>query len=127
MGEAGQSLVETALLLPVLVFGLIGATDVARAYSAQLAIQNGARAGAEAAVLRVAGTDALIDTYVRNELTSVPGLDKTAATVTITRTTSGGVSYVTVRVQYTWRTLVAWPLVPNQATFDRSTTMREYS
>src|SRR5438067_13498370 len=46
--DLGQSMVELALLLPVLVFGLIGGADLARAYALQLAVQNGARAGAEA-------------------------------------------------------------------------------
>jgi Flp pilus assembly protein TadG len=126
-GERGQSMVELALLLPILVFGLIGAADMARAFGAQLATQNAARAGAEAAVLKVATTDALIETYALNELASVPGVNSADATVTVSHTTSGAVDYVTVSVRYTWRTLVAWPLVPNEATFDRSTKMRKYT
>lgn len=125
--EPGQSLVEMALLLPVLVFGLIGGTDLARAFSAQMAAENASRAGAEAAVLQAAASDSAIITYARNELSGVPGVDPNAATITVTHSTSGGVSYVTVRVVYTWRTLAAWPLVPNTATFDRSTKMRKYS
>ncbi len=112
-------------MLPILVFTLIGGADLARAYSAQIAIQNAARAGAEAAVLDVAPTTAAITAYVRDELAGVAGVDGTAATVTVTNSTVGGVTYVTVRVHYVWRTLVAWPLVPNQATFDRFTTMRK--
>ena len=34
--------------------------------------------------------------------------------------------YVNVRVQYDWHTLVAWPLIPNGGTFDRTTSMRTY-
>jgi len=34
--------------------------------------------------------------------------------------------YVNVRVQYNWRTLVAWPMIPNSGTFDRTTSMRTY-
>lgn len=126
-GERGQSLVEIALLLPILVFGLVGAADMARAFSAQLATQNAARAGAEAAVLKVANTDAAVITSARSELANAPGVDSGTADITVARSTSGGVSYVTVRVVYVWRTLVAWPYVPNQATFDRSTTMREFT
>lgn len=98
---------------------------MARAFSAQLATQNAARAGAEAAVLQVATTDADIATYARSELAGVPGLDPGAASVTVTHTTVSGTSHVAVRVRYTWRTLVAWPIVPNQVTFDRSTKMRK--
>lgn len=126
-GEGGQSLVEIALLLPVLVFGLLGAVDMARAYSAQVAVQNAARAGAEATVLQIASSDAATAVFARSELVGVPGVDKDAATIAVSHTTSGAVSYVTVRVQYVWRTLVAWPLVPNQFTFDRSTKMRKIS
>ena len=46
--DRGQSMVELALILPVMVFGLIGGADMARAYAVQIAVQNGARAAAEA-------------------------------------------------------------------------------
>jgi hypothetical protein len=32
--------------------------------------------------------------------------------------------FVTVRVRYAFRTIIPWPLIPNTANFDRSTTMR---
>lgn len=136
-GERGQSLVELALLLPILVFVLLGGADLARAYAAQIATQNAARAGAESAVLGVAATDAAIVVYARDELGGVPGVDRAAATITVTTKKIDGTTacavpatiadpcYVTVRVQYGWRTLVAWPIVPNQVTFDRSTKMRK--
>jgi Flp pilus assembly protein TadG len=123
--ERGQSFVELALMLPILVFGLLGGADLARAYSAQIATQNAARAGAEAAVLGVATTDAAISAYALDELASVAGVAASAATITVTNTTVGGVSYVTVSVHYLWRTLVAWPLVPNEVTFDRYAKMRK--
>jgi len=34
--------------------------------------------------------------------------------------------FVTVSIQYTFHTLVPWPLIPNTANFDRSTTMRTF-
>lgn len=125
--DRGQALVELALLLPLLVFGMIGGADLARAYAAQLAVQNAARAGAEAYVLGVATTDAQVTTYVRDDLGGVPGVTASSATVTVTHSTVSSVNYVTVRVRYTWQTLVAWPLVPNSVTFDRSTQMRKTS
>lgn len=120
--ELGQSLVELALLLPVLVFGLIGGADLARAFAAQLAVQNAARAGAEAAAIGVA-TDAEVVDYARAELI-VPGLDPTDAAVAVVHTT--GPDRVSVTVTYTWTTLVAWPLVPNSAVFARTVHMREW-
>jgi hypothetical protein len=34
--------------------------------------------------------------------------------------------FVSVRVQYAWSTLIAWPIVPNGGTFDRTTTIRTF-
>src|SRR5947207_7819983 len=44
----GQSIIELALCLPLLVFGVVGGADLARAYALQIAVENGSRAGAEA-------------------------------------------------------------------------------
>lgn len=123
--ERGQSLVELALLMPILIFGLIAAADLARAFSAQLAVQNAARAGAEAAAINGADTTAEVTPYVEAELI-VPGLDPDDAVVTYAATNTGGVDRVSVTVQYTWTTLVAWPLVPNSATFERTVQMRAW-
>jgi Flp pilus assembly protein TadG len=134
--DLGQSLVELALLLPVLVFGLIGAADLARAYAVQLAVQNGARAGAEAYAIDFAKNQAQAVGRARLEMGQTPGLNSTAATINLTVAQTDGSActvsppsivfpcFVTVRVQYTFNTLVAWPLVPNQALLDRSTTVR---
>jgi drug/metabolite transporter (DMT)-like permease len=34
--------------------------------------------------------------------------------------------FVTVSIQYQFHTIVPWPLIPNTANFDRSTTMRTF-
>ncbi len=124
--ERGQSLIEFALLLPILVFGLVGGTDLARAYALQLAVVNGSRAGAESAVIGYNLTDAQIIDYARQEMSRTPGLDPSAATILVTRPQISGTNYITVEVLYTFRTLYTWPLVPNVANFDRSTTMRVF-
>ncbi len=46
--DQGQSLVELALLLPVLILILLGAIDLGRAYFAYVGITNAAREGARA-------------------------------------------------------------------------------
>ena len=73
--EIGQSLVELALLLPILVFGLIGAADLARAFALQLAIQNGARAGAEAYAINFAPTPAMAGARALDEIQRTPGIN----------------------------------------------------
>lgn len=136
--ERAQSVIEVALLLPLLVFVLLGGADLARAFALQLAVQNGARAGAEAAAIDNTPTRSAARDRALDEMGRTPALDPAAATVTVdfkladglTDCTAGAVPsvavpcYAVVRVQYTFRTVTAWPLIPNTATFDRTTTMR---
>lgn len=134
--ESGQSLVEFALLAPFAGFLLLGGVDLARAYAQQLAVQNGARAGAEAAAIDVTPTAAESAARARDEMSATVGLAPSAATITVTFAQANGITacvnppsmatlcYATVRVRYTFRTLVPWPGIPNIAEFDRSNTMR---
>jgi Flp pilus assembly protein TadG len=46
-GERGQSLVETALVFPVLITMLVGAVEMARVVRASIAVANAAKAGAQ--------------------------------------------------------------------------------
>ena len=137
--QAGQSLAEIALSLPILVFCLIGGGDIARAFAIQLAVQNAARAGAEGTALDVTPTQTEADSWAKQELGNTPGLTASNATVTLTLTDGAGGScsaspptyanpcYAQVRVQYTWSTLVAWPMLPHTFTFDRTVMVRKYS
>jgi Flp pilus assembly protein TadG len=135
--EAGQSLVEFALALPILVFGLIGGADLARAFAIQLAVQNGARAGAEAAAITQAPTGDLAAAKAYDEISRTPYLRQANATINVDFLKADGTTpcalttptvaepcWVTVRVRYTFQTIVPWPFIPNTANFDRSTTMR---
>jgi Flp pilus assembly protein TadG len=125
--DRGQALVEFALLLPLLSFMMIGGSDLARAYATQLAVANGARAGAESAVIGYNLTDSQIIQHVRDEMARTPGMDPYSANATITVThISGTPAYVKVQVQYTFRTIIAWPIVPNTALIDRYTQFRVF-
>ena len=137
--DRGQSFVETALLLPILVFLILAGGDLARAYAMQLAVQNGARAGAEAAAIDFSPSTAEAEARARDEMSRTPGMDgnnHTTVVVIVTFARSDGSTtctppvtepnqcYATVRVQYTFHTVTPWPLIPNTANFDRTTTMR---
>lgn len=133
-------MVELALLLPVLVFGLVGGADLARAYALQLAIQNGARAGSEAYAINYAPTAALATQRAIDEIGRTPGINTSdpSLVVNVSVAQGDGVTaclapptiatpcYVTVQIQYTFKTIVAWPFIPNTANFNRSTTMRTF-
>jgi Flp pilus assembly protein TadG len=137
--QVGQSMVELALLLPILVFGLIGAADLARAFAIQLAVQNGARAGAEAYAIAFAPTAAQAATRVADEVSRTPGIDLNLLDVTtppraqhadgtdcVATPTVAAPCFYTVTVEYQFRTIIPWPFIPNVANFNRSTTMRTF-
>ena len=144
--ERGQSLVETALALPLMTFTLLGGADMARAFAIQLAVQNGARAAAEATALDVTPTSTEAVAHGQQEMDRTPGMSSTSATITVTFTQSNGTSactgaastavvgtssiatpcYARVRIVYTYSTLVAWPGLPRTFTFDRVTMFRRY-
>jgi Flp pilus assembly protein TadG len=52
-GRAGQSLVEMAMVLPVLAFLTFGLVDFGRAYYFQVSVTNAAREGARVAILNI--------------------------------------------------------------------------
>lgn len=134
----GQSIVEIALCLPLLVFGLVGGADLARAYALQIAVENGSRAGAEAYAITSLPTFAQAQQAAVDEINRTPTAVATTADVVVSTTLADGVTncsasstiatpcFVNVRVQYAWRTLIAWPLIPNTGTFDRTTSMRTF-
>ncbi len=133
--ELGQSMVEFGLMLPIMVFLVLAGGDMARGFAIQIAIQNGARAGAEAAAIDFSPTTTETEARSRDEMSRTPGMDGSAPVVTVSFAHSDASActstptvalpcFATVRVQYTWHTITAWPLVPNTFSFDRSTAMR---
>jgi Flp pilus assembly protein TadG len=136
--QLGQSFIEIALTLPLLVWALMGGADMGRGYAFQIATQNGARAGAEGYALDAVPTVAASQQHAVDEMNRTPGMTADVSMATVTVAQSDGVTacvspptvaqpcFVTVEVRYTFRTITAWPLVPNVFTFDRSTTMRVF-
>jgi len=141
--DLGQSLVELALSLPVMAFLLLGGADMARAFAIQLAVQNGARAGAEAAAIDYSPTVAKAQGRACDEMGRTPGLDTTSCPtnpdVIVTFLQDDGVTqcpnpavasiacYATVEIRYTFRLVTPWPLIPSTFTFDRTTSMRMFA
>ena len=87
--ERGQSLVELAMLLPLLMMIVLGAVDFGRVFFAYTTIVNAAREGAHCASLPSCSWTAAVDGEIDGALTGG---------VTRTLTTAGG--DVTVTVQH---------------------------
>ena len=131
--DSGQSLVEISLVLPLLVFGLLAGADLARAFAVQLAVQNGARAGAESYAIDSTPTPLEAQRAAVAEMNRTPTIASTISNVTVVEAQSDGVTtcihpptaltpcYVTVNVTYTWHAVTNWPWIPNTANFDRTT------
>jgi Flp pilus assembly protein TadG len=131
-------MIELALILPLFVGILLGGADMARAFAVQLAVQNGARAGAESYAIDSTPTAAEASAAAIAEISRTPTVQGVNATVTVSESQADGITtcvhpppvvtpcYVTVQVEYTFRTTIAWPLVPNVANFDRSTKFRMF-
>ena len=137
--DTGQSMVELSLTLPILVFGLLGGADLARAFALQIAVENGSRAGAEAYAINSQPTDQEAQDTAILEINRTPTANATPSNVIVTKAQADGVTpcvvprptiatpcFVSVRVRYPWSTITAWPLVPNSGTFDRTTTFRTF-
>src|SRR5206468_2680668 len=116
--DRAQSLVEIALLMPMLVFLILAGGDLARAYALQLAVQNGARAGAEAAAIDFSPSVDEARARTLDELSRTPGLHTSDPSLIIDVTfkktdgltdcsgdpTVADPCWATVRVRYTFHT-----------------------
>ena len=122
--------------------------DLARAFAIQLAVQNGARAGAESYAIDSTPTTDEAKAAAIAEMNRTPTLNSLGTScsgspptdcVTVTETLTDGVTactihpttiatpcFVTVRVQYQFHTTIPWPWIPNTANFDRSTVFRMF-
>src|SRR5438445_13399991 len=82
--DRGQSMVETALMLPIMVFLVLAGGDMARGFAIQIAIQNGARAGAEAAAIDFTPTAAETEARARYEMSRTPGMESASPSDSVT-------------------------------------------
>lgn len=123
----GQSLVELALLAPVLITLVLGALDYGRAYFAYVSVTNAARNGAQYAS---SSPDAAADLDgIKNAVLGDTGdLVDTSPTnpdVTVTTGTDGrGRIYADVRVTYTFTTIFPWPGLPTSMDVERTVRAR---
>lgn len=96
-GQPGQSLVELALMLPLLMAIMLGILDLGRVYYTQIAITNAARVGAEYAIYSSRPVDMSsvgVKKMITDEVGAFVALDPNL--ITIKRTTASWDSSKTV-------------------------------
>jgi Flp pilus assembly protein TadG len=104
----GQSLIELAIVLPVLVVVVLLAVDLGRAYFTSVALRGVAEYGVRYAANFPTRTDLQLETKAREEATNASGLiplDITEVNVTPSPRVTGDDVVMTVRARFT-------PIVP---------------
>ncbi len=119
----GQSMVETALILPIILLILFGIIEFGRIFNAYIIIGNASREGARHAV--VGGSDSdIIGTINYNTST----LDATAISITITPSSANRVRGIAVTVKVDYDVEIVVPLIssilPSPFTLTSRTVMR---
>ncbi len=124
--ERGQSLVETALALPILAVMLIGTLEGARLLLATLALTGGVMAGAQYGALSTtsAADTAGIASAVRSETTPIGGTPTNPTVTSATGTDSTDETYVSVTGVYAWRSLLDYPGLPRTVTITRTAVLQ---
>jgi Flp pilus assembly protein TadG len=133
--EQGHAMLETALLLPWVLFLFVGAFDLGFYNYALISTQNAARVAAwYTSQTKTTASDATTAcTYALAELQAMPNVGSSVTTcnaspvvVTATQVTgTDGAEATQVRVSYTSPNLIPIPgTLPAQYTFDRTVQMR---
>jgi Flp pilus assembly protein TadG len=128
--ERGQSLLETALTLPLLLLISVGIFEFGRAYQTWQIVTNAAREGARVAVLPTYVNGA-VEARVQGYLTSGQLPNASSATVVVNRNTTvsigtGTAAASSVTVNYPFQFIVLGPvarLVVSQSTLGAPLTM----
>lgn len=140
-GWAGQSMVELALMLPVLAILLLASLDFARMFNRSMAVTDAARAGAQwgaqnhASAANVLGMEQAACGSM-TDLSCTPGTNTTASsfcqcagsTGTISCTSPGTCTnvqnFVTVTATSTFTTVIPYPGLPSSVPLSASVTMQ---
>ncbi len=118
--QQGQSLVEFALLLPMLVVILFGTVEFGRLWMTMNVLTGAAREGARVAAVTAPNT-AQVQTAVNNVLN---GASITGATITVVGPNAANNVTVTVRINYNVLTGTIVPGISRTLQLTRTASMR---
>jgi Flp pilus assembly protein TadG len=127
----GLAALEFAIVLPILLTILLGATDFGRFSHSRIAIVNAARCGAAYASLNPYDSTnqtawkAGVKEAVTDELSESAAFDPAELTVTTNVVfDSGGLRRISVKVSYPFKMLIDWPLLPATMDLQETVVMR---
>ena len=109
LGDRAQSLVEMAVILPLLLALLVGILELGRAWNVKQVITNAARGGARIAAVQKTD-DGTAQAEVEDRMADA-GLDPASATIVIGNLSGGTGTVATVSVSYPHTFLVLGPVV----------------
>jgi Flp pilus assembly protein TadG len=108
--EAGQSLIEFALVLPALLAVVIGIFEFGRAWNVYQVLTNAAREGARLAVVQTTQSEDDVHDQIRDYLGRA-ALDLDSGTITVDGFRSGTGTPVTVELEYPYEFQFLGPIV----------------
>lgn len=129
----GAAATEAAIVLPVLLTLAIGAVDFGRIFGLSVQLSNAVQAGAESgATHRPTSVNynswlTRVRTAVMDDLSDSTDFNTSQVSIAVDLLTdSQGNQQVYVTANYLFRTIVNWPLVPNQVPLKSQVIMRQY-
>jgi len=121
-GERGQSLVEMAFTLPVLLLLVVGVAEVGNGLNAYLTVVDAGRDGARLGAKGVASDDD-IKSLVVTEMGRLPNAVDPAGDITVERDVVPGRPSVRVTVCYGHSTMLGLVVIPDTLRMCSTTTM----
>jgi hypothetical protein len=122
--ERGQSLAETALILPLFLILIVGVVEVASAMQSYITVISSARDGARLGSKGLASDDEIKNLIVA-ETSHLRGPVDPASDIIVSHSTLGGANAVNVTVCNEHPALMEIPLVPSTYHICSTTIMRE--
>ena len=108
--DAGQSLAEFAILLPVLMGVVIGIFEFGRAWNVDQVLTNAAREGGRLAVVETTISESEVVAAVEEALTNA-ALNPSLATITVDGMDDGYGTQATVQVEYPYEFIFLGPIM----------------
>jgi len=130
---SGVAATELALTLPLVILFALACADFGRIAHHDQVVSSAARAGAELGATRgftdYTRSDWETDVHdaVLEEMGNLPGFDEAQLEYELTTTTDAdGLARIVVEISYPFRTVVAWPGLPNQVDLHQRYETRQF-